>query len=77
MKPSSTARDYNSVMGRQADILRTSAGIDYSEFRRGRLVFDYDALMGSTGYTLDRIAEIQASCKVGHTPFLELKSLTR
>jgi 2-amino-4-ketopentanoate thiolase beta subunit len=68
---------YAAVMGRQAEILQTAAGIDYDRFRRGRLVFDYEAFMGSTGYSLEQIVEIQSSCKVGHTPMLELRNLTR
>ena len=68
---------YQAVMARQAEILSTASGIDYDRFRKGRLVFDYQALMDSTGYSLDQIAEIQSRCKVGHTPLLELKNLTR
>ncbi|MFH0916199.1 MAG: 2-amino-4-oxopentanoate thiolase subunit OrtB [bacterium] len=68
---------YEAVMGRQGEILRTAAGIDYDRFRRGRLVVDYEGLMASTGYTLQEIADIQAKCKVGNTPMLELHNLTR
>ncbi len=67
----------DAVIGRQCEILKTAAGIDYDRFRRGRLVFDYEAFMASTGYSLDEIAEIQGRCKTGHTPMLELRNLTR
>jgi cysteine synthase len=77
LSASAIDRSYAAVMRRQAEILRTAVGIDYDRFRRGRLVFDYEGLMDSTGYTLDQIADIQSQCKVGHTPLLELKNLTR
>ena len=69
--------DYASVMARKGEILRTACGIDYEEFRRGRLEFDYEGLMASTGYGLDEIAAIQTGCKVGNTALLELPNLTR
>lgn len=69
--------DYPGVMARQGELLRTACGIDYEEFRQGRLAFDYDGLMDSTGYSLDEIAVIQRGCKVGNTALLELPNLTR
>jgi 2-amino-4-ketopentanoate thiolase beta subunit len=69
-------RSYEAVMSRQPEILRKASGIDYDSFRRGRLVFDYEALMASTGYALDQVATVQAGCKVGHTPLLELENLS-
>jgi cysteine synthase len=67
----------DAVLGRQCEILKTAAGIDYDRFRRGRLVLDYEAFMASTGYSLEEITGIQARCKVGKTPMLELRNLTR
>lgn len=68
---------YTGVMARKGEILHTACGIDYEKFRRGRLEFDYDGLMASTGYGLDEIAAIQTGCKVGNTALLELPNLTR
>jgi cysteine synthase len=68
---------YAAVMARQKEILSKASGIDYDRFRKGRLVFDYQALMESTGYSLGDIAAVQRGCKVGHTPLLEMKNLTR
>ncbi|MFH1834482.1 MAG: 2-amino-4-oxopentanoate thiolase subunit OrtB [bacterium] len=70
-------RTYEAIMQRQGEILRKAAGIDYDHFRRGRLVVDYEGLMAHPGYSLEQIAEIQAQCKVGKTPMLELRNLTR
>lgn len=72
-----TSRSYEAVMRRQSEILRSAVGIDYDRFRRGRLVFDYEGLMAAPGYTLEQIVDIQAQCKVGKTPMLELRNLTR
>ncbi len=69
-------RSYEAVMARRAEILRRSSGIDYAAFRRGRFAFDYEAMMASTGYTLDEARRIQAEANVGSTPLLELRNLT-
>ncbi len=68
---------YADVLARQSQILRDASGIDYHAFRRGRLEYDYEGLMASTGYGLEEIVEIQRGCKVGGTPLLELPNLTR
>ena len=77
MKAQEVDNKYQAVMARQAEILGRASGVDYDRFRKGRLVFDYQALMDSTGYSLDQIAEVQSRCKVGRTPLLELNNLTR
>jgi cysteine synthase len=64
-------------MARRGEILRRSTGIDYESFRRGRLAFDYEEMMSRTGYTLEETRSIQAAAKVGSTPLMELKNLTR
>ena len=53
------AKDYQSVMGRSNDIQKNALGLDYAEFERSPIAFDYDELMTSTGYTLDEINRIQ------------------
>ncbi len=68
--------DYNSVMGRKAEIMKQSVGIDYSSFESGSIAFDYEKMMKETGYTLEEMQEIQYSVNVGNTPILELKNLT-
>lgn len=68
---------YQAVMARAGEILRAAAGIDYAEFRRGRLEYDYEGLMAATGYTLEQVAAIQREYKVGATPLIELRNLTR
>lgn len=70
------AKDYDSVMGRSNDIQRKALGLDYSEFESGSVAFDYEALMKSTGYTLEEVAKIQSRTAVGNTPLIELRNLT-
>ena len=68
--------DYASVMGRKAEIMLKSVGIDYSKFESGSIAFDYEKMMRETGYSLTEMQEIQYSVNVGNTPILELKNLT-
>lgn len=70
------AKDYDSVMGRSNEIMGKALGLDYDEFESGSVAFDYEALMKSTGYTLEEIAKIQSRTAVGNTPLIELRNLT-
>ena len=70
------AKDYDSVMGRSNSIMKEALGLDYNEFESGSVAFDYEALMKSTGYTLEEVAKIQAKTAVGNTPLIELRNLT-
>jgi cysteine synthase len=64
-------------MARRPEIMRKALGLDYKQFERGGLAFDYEAMMKATGYTIARIMEIQHKSKVGDTPLFELKNITR
>lgn len=63
-------------MGRRAAILQRANGVDYERFCQGPLALDYDALMGSTGYSAADVRAIQREGGVGETPLLELSHLT-
>lgn len=73
-----TTRDtsYVAVMGRRGEIVSRAAGIDYGQFERGGLAFDYEAMMSATGYDHARAREVQRQGNVGGTPLIELKNLT-
>jgi len=71
------AKDYQSVMGRSNEIQKEALGLDYTDFELSPISFDYDALMKSTGYTLDEIERIQSLHGVGNTPLLELRNITK
>lgn len=67
---------YESITSCKNEILRTSTGLDYSQFEGGSLAFDYEGLMKSVGLTLQEIARVQQDSGVGDTPLLELTRLT-
>ncbi len=71
------AKDYNSVMGRSADIMKASLGLDFNDFESGSVAFDYEGLMEATGYTIEEIDRIQSKTGVGHTQLLELRNITK
>lgn len=67
---------YIEVMGRRDEILSRSTGIDYARYAAGPIAFDYEALMGATGYATDEARAIQRAAGVGDTPLLELPNIT-
>ena len=71
------AKDYDSVMGRSAEIMKASLGLDFNDFESGSVAFDYEGLMKATGYTIDDVDKIQSKTGVGHTNLLELRNITR
>ena len=70
------AKDYNSVMGRSADIMKASLGLDFNDFESGSVAFDYEGLMKATGYTIEEVDKIQSRTGVGRTQLLELRNIT-
>lgn len=68
--------NYQAVMDRKPEIMKSAVGIDYSTFESGSIAFDYERMMKETGYTLEEMQNIQYSTGVGNTPILELKNLT-
>lgn len=75
---SSANRDmsFAAVTARKNEIMKASLGIDFTDFIQSPIAFDYERMMGETGYSLDDIARIQFDSKVGKTPLFELKNLT-
>lgn len=71
------AKDYNSVMGRSAEIMKASLGLDFNDFESGSVAFDYEGLMKATGYTIEEVDKIQSKTGVGHTQLLELRNITK
>jgi len=67
---------YEAVMARKAEIIRNAVGVDYSTFESGSIAFDYEALMASTGYSIEDVIEIQRGYAIGNTPLIELKNIT-
>lgn len=73
---SSGGSSYADVMARSNEIMKAALGIDYDAFAASPIAFDYEAMMASTGYSLEEIARIQRQVKVGDTPLYELANLT-
>ena len=67
---------FAAVTARKNEIMKASFGIDFTDFIQSPIAFDYERMMGETGYSLDDIARIQSDSKVGNTPLFELKNLT-
>ncbi|WP_279380082.1 2-amino-4-oxopentanoate thiolase subunit OrtB [Sporosalibacterium faouarense] len=67
---------YNAVMGRRNDIMKKAVGLDYEKFESKGILFDYDAMMRDTGYSLQEIQNIQEETGIGNTPIYELKNIT-
>ncbi|MBT9164656.1 MAG: 2-amino-4-ketopentanoate thiolase beta subunit [candidate division WS2 bacterium] len=66
------------ILAQRNEIMKKSlGGIDYSNFEKGGLAFDYEALMKFVGYPMKEVLSIQRETKVGNTPLYELKNLTK
>ncbi|XMB85990.1 2-amino-4-oxopentanoate thiolase subunit OrtB [Mycoplasmatota bacterium WC44] len=69
-------KSYEAVMARKNEILLKSVGLDYSTFESDGIGFDYEAMMNSTGYSLEEMHKIQLDTGVGNTPLIELKNIS-
>ena len=58
-------RSYAAVTGRKSQIIRDAIGVDYSKYEKEGIIFDYEALMADTGYTLEDHIRIQQEYNVG------------
>jgi len=67
---------YQAVMGRRAEIVQRSVGIDYERYTTGAIAFDYEGLLADTGYDLEAIRAVQGRTAVGRTPLVELENIT-
>jgi hypothetical protein len=50
---------YNEVMERRNEIMKKSVGIDYEKFEKNGIGFDYELMMKSQGYDIEKIIKIQ------------------
>ncbi|MFZ5647887.1 MAG: 2-amino-4-oxopentanoate thiolase subunit OrtB [Bacillota bacterium] len=69
-------RGYLAVMSRSNEIMRKAVGIDYTRYKKGPLVFDYEAMLSDVGYSLEEVHGIQRRTHVGNTPLIELRNVT-
>jgi cysteine synthase len=68
---------FKAVMDRRNEIMKKSVGIDYNTYEQEGIGFDYELMMNSHGYDIERIMKIQSENMVGNTPLIELKNITR
>lgn len=71
------SNDFNDVMNRRNEIMKTSVGIDYNKYELGGIAFDYEQMMSDQGYDIKTIRQIQLDHMVGNTPLVELKNITK
>jgi cysteine synthase len=69
-------KSYSEIMSRKKEILLRSTGIDYEQFEKSPITFEYEALMNSCNYILEDIQKILQETGIGETPLVELKNLT-
>jgi cysteine synthase len=67
---------YEAVLSRKGEIIKASAGLNFAEFERGALAFDYEGMLKSTGYDIAAVRSVQQDVSVGNTPILELRNIT-
>jgi len=68
---------YLAVMERRNKIIKDSMQINYQDFENEGVGFDYEKMMASTGFTLAEVEKIQLENRVGKTPLVELKNLSK
>lgn len=64
------------ILARKGEIMKHALGMDYAQFERSPIAFDYEAMMSAHGYSLEQIIAMQRAVGVGGTPLLELRNLT-
>ncbi len=67
---------YAAVLGRKAEIMKKSVGIDFSKYESGSIAFDYEQMMRDVEYTIEDVKNIQQDHGVGNTPIIELRNIT-
>ena len=67
---------YAAVMARRGEIMKKALGVEYGEFERGGVSFDYEAMMTKAAYPFDEVRKVQQEVGVGDTPLLELRNVT-
>lgn len=63
-------------MAQRDEIMRTSIGLDYSQYATGAIAFNYEKLLSDTGYDAGSAHEVQKKTAVGSTPLIELHNIT-
>ena len=51
-------KSYKSVMSRKSEIMKNALNLDYTNFEKAGISFDYEKMMNYTKYTLEDVREI-------------------
>ena len=70
-------KSYSAVMGRRNEIMKKAMGLDYEQFYKSPVTFDYEKMMSEVGYDIDEVFKIQRATKVADTPLVELKNIAK
>ncbi|PKL00138.1 MAG: PLP-dependent lyase/thiolase [Tenericutes bacterium HGW-Tenericutes-1] len=68
--------DYQSVLSRKNEIMKTAIQIDYDRYNYGKIGFNYEQMLEENSYPFELTKAIQIDHGVGKTPLKELKNLT-
>ena len=69
--------DYKSLLKHKNKIMKKALKINYDKFEEEGISFNYDMMMKKAAYSIEEIRKIQKETKVGNTPLIELKNLTK
>lgn len=72
----STQSDYQTMMSQRTEIIRSSVGFNYEQYKTGTLAFAYEQLLADTGYDVHETQIVQRRTGVGDTPLIELTNIT-
>lgn len=67
---------YEAVMSRKNDIMQSSLRLDYTNYERDGVEFDYDDMMLDVGLSIEEVIAVERDLGVGDTPLLELRNIT-
>ncbi|MBN2504336.1 MAG: PLP-dependent lyase/thiolase [Bacilli bacterium] len=67
---------YSNLLEQKNEIMKASVGIDYDQYKIGKIAFDYEKMLADTGYKIEDIEKIQSESGVGNTPLKELKNIS-
>ncbi len=70
-------KSYAGINSRKNEIMKNAMQIDYDQFEKEGIGFDYEGMMKKVGYSIEEMRKIQLEHGVGNTPIIELRNLTK
>lgn len=69
--------DYKKLLKNRNKIMKKALKINYEKFEEEGISFNYEMMMKKASYSIEEIRKIQNETKVGNTPLIELKNITK